>query len=771
MGKKNRFQRELQKCKNRLLDAGDFIGEYTDAFLDDIHPGSVINLFFSKRQRQSFRRLPSLISIIGVLVLICSPCAFAETGAAGPGQGSFYGGEAGGTQIVIDASGIFEDSTGTGPVIIEGPQDAGGPEGVEAAPMQAPNELASEKDYISGAHASQITNQLPRFGYSFFRKAPSTFAPVQDVPVDPNYVLGPGDSLRVLLWGMVQGNWVVRVDRNGNVALPQAGVIGVAGLSFGQAQDAIRKAYERYFANFEINVTMGSLRSITVYVVGQVNRPGAYTVSSLSTLVNALMAAGGPSYAGTLRDIQVKRGGRVITHFDAYNLLLKGEKKGDIRLMPGDVIFVPPVANLVGITGDVKVPAYYEFTGQMRLTDLVRLAGGFTSRYFAGRIQVDRTEGHAYRTAFESDLKDLRDLRKNFTLMNGDLVKVFPVSIQVSSVKIQGAVANPGEYAIEPGVTRIRDVLQRAGGPLYMAFHLADLTRLHVTQDGPVTEHLRVDLKKALAGDPSHNLVLDVNDFLMIRNVPDWELYRTISISGEVMHPGTYSLKKGERLSDLIERAGGFTDKAFLKGARFSRASVRATQRKRIEEMVDRLEKSLYSASAEATSTAMNLADAQSSALETQQKQRLLDRLRDTEPDGRIVVRIPDDYRLLKGSPYDLELEEGDSLVIPDEPQTVQVLGAVFSPTAFVYRPGQPFTEYVRQAGNYAQNADRKHVYIIKADGSAIRGYRNNKPVMPENGDAVIVPEKINVKAKLRDTRDIVDIIYKVAISAAVVLD
>lgn len=732
-------------------------------------------MLFSDRLSIPFRRLMKLTLLFGLIALAGAGAAFAEdaggtSGGGDAGMVSSYGdSDSSGTQIVIDTSGIFEDSGGTGPIIIEGPQDAEAPAAETASPTQAPGQMEQRRDFISGAFAAKITNQLPRFGYDFFRKAPSTFAPVQDVPVDPGYVLGPGDSLRVLLWGMVQGNWSVRVDRNGNVALPQAGVIGVAGLTFSQAQDAVQKAYERYFANFEINVTMGSLRSITVYVVGQVNRPGAYTVSSFSTLVNALMAAGGPSYAGTLRDIQVKRGNRVIAHFDAYGLLLEGDKSKDIRLMAGDVIFVPPVHNLVGVTGEIKVPAYYEFTDPMRLTDLVNLAGGFTSRYFQGRVQVERTEGHTHRTAFEADIRDLKgDYRKNFILENGDLVKVFPVNIQVSSVKLAGSVARPGEYAIDKGVTRVRDVVLRAGGLLYMASDNADLTRIHVTQEGPVTEHIQVNLKRALAGDPNHNITLNVNDFLTVRNIPDWELYRTVRIAGQVQHPGTYSLSKGERLSDLIQRAGGFTDKAFVQGARFMRDSVRATQQQRINDMVDRLEKSLYSGAADATATALSAADATAAALETQQKQQLLSRLKQTRADGRIVVRIPDDYRLLKGSPYDLELDDGDSLVIPEEPQTVQVIGAVFSPTAFVYRPGQPFTDYVQQAGSYAQNADRKRVYIIKADGSAMRAYRDNRPVVPDNGDSIIVPEKINVKAKLRDTKDIIDILYKVAVSAAV---
>ena len=629
-----------------------------------------------------------------------------------------------------------------------------------------------EKDYISGAFPSEITEKLPRFGYSFFHRPATKFGPLQNAPVGPDYMVAPGDTLRIDFWGLEEGHYTVPVDRNGMLSLPRAGAIGVTGLTFAQVQEAIYNAYSEYFTNFELNVTMGRLRSVTVYVVGNARNPGAYTLSSMSTVINALIASGGPSMSGSLRKIQVKRNDRVVSTFDAYDLLLRGDKKNDVRLMDGDVIFIPPTGPLVGITGDIKNPAYYELAEPARILDLIQMAGGFTTRFFKGRVQVDRTVDNQYRTSFESDLKDVTtSYAKNIPLSNGDLVKIYSVSMQESKVYVSGAVARPGKFSITEGQSRISDVIKRAGGLLYMASEQGELTRVNVTQSGPDTVRYRFNIKNAVRGNHGDDLLLKVNDYITIRTVPDWNLYRTVRIRGEVQYPGVYTIQKGERLSDLIELAGGYTSDAFLDGATFTRPSVRREQQKRVDQMIDRLEKQLYGASVEATGTALTETDARMSALETEQRQKFLDRLKETRSTGRIVVRLPENPRLLKGTPYDIEVDQGDSLTIPKKPQTVQVLGAVSNPMAFVFRPDRKFTYYVDQAGGYGFNADRGRAYIIKADGTATRAFINKKPVIVEDGDSIIVPDKINVKANLRDTKDIVDIVYKVAVGAAVLLD
>ncbi|PJA80454.1 MAG: polysaccharide export protein, partial [Nitrospirae bacterium CG_4_9_14_3_um_filter_41_27] len=289
----------------------------------------------------------------------------------------------------------------------------------------------------------------------------------------------------------------------------------------------LHKEFSKYYTGFEMNVSMGLLRTIRVYVVGNAERPGAYTVSSLSTLVNALFEAGGPSKTGTMRDIQVKRNDKTIVHFDMYDLLLKGDKTKDIRLMPEDVIFIPHVGTLVGIAGNVRNPAIYELKGETRLFDLIQMAGGLTSVAFKGRVQVQRIEDHQFRTIFEGDLIEIeKNPEKNFAIRDGDLVKVFSVVETKNTIIITGAVANPGEYGVTPGVTKVRDVISLSGGLLYYASNQAEITRIKVTQAGPQTERLSVDLSKAMEDDPKHNVPLEINDYLFVRTVPEWELYR-----------------------------------------------------------------------------------------------------------------------------------------------------------------------------------------------------------------------------------------------------
>ncbi|MEG3066580.1 SLBB domain-containing protein [Acetomicrobium sp.] len=206
---------------------------------------------------------------------------------------------------------------------------------------------------------------------------------------------------------------------------------------------------------------MGRLRTILVYVVGNARRPGAYTVSSLATLVNALLASGGPSQTGSMRNIQVRRNGKVVTNFDMYDMLLKGDTSNDIRLMPGDVIFIGEVGQLAGIVGNVKRPGLYELKERVRLGDLIDMAGGLTGQSFKGRVQIMRVEDRRYLTLVEGDLDTLgKDFMQRFAVQDGDIVRLFPAARSASTVRITGPVATPGEYAIEPGIIKLSEVMQ-----------------------------------------------------------------------------------------------------------------------------------------------------------------------------------------------------------------------------------------------------------------------------------------------------------------------
>ena len=236
------------------------------------------------------------------------------------------------------------------------------------APAQAvtvipPSEpLAVETNDFQDLIRASTGQQLPLYGYDLFR-APTTFAPVDNVPVTPEYLIGPGDELLIRAWGQIDIDYRAVVDRNGVISIPRVGTVPVAGLKYAELTDAVKKAVSKNFRNFQLLVTMGQLRSIQIFVVGQARRPGAYTVSSLSTLVNAVFAAGGPTTRGSMRSIQLKRGSQVVTELDLYDLLLRGDKSKDAPLLPGDVIYFPPSGPLAAVSGNVKNPAIYELKG------------------------------------------------------------------------------------------------------------------------------------------------------------------------------------------------------------------------------------------------------------------------------------------------------------------------------------------------------------------------------------------------------------------------
>ncbi len=649
----------------------------------------------------------------------------------------------------------------------------------ERQPEQQSNRVKSTQDgksefekYVSGKIPSTTSLDISQFGYDLFAKPPSTFAPTLSVPVGPDYVVGPGDTIRVEVWGKVEGNWNVVVSNDGNISLPKAGVFGVTGLSFKELKDLLHKNFSKYYTGFEMNVSMGPLRTIQVYVVGNAQRPGAYTISSLSTIINALFEGGGPSKTGSMRNIQVKRNGKTVVTFDLYDFLLQGDKTKDIRLMPEDVIFIPPVGPLVGIAGNVKTPAIYELKGETRLLDLIDMAGGITGIAFTGRVQVQRVENHHARTMFEGDLIDVENNpAKNFILQDGDLAKIFAVVDTAKTVTVTGAVAHPGQYGVNPGVTKVSDIISLTGGLLYYTSNQAEVTRVTVTQSGPKTEIFVIDLAKAMQGDPQHNVPLQMNDYLLVRTVPEWNLYRTVTLTGEVRYPGTYTFKQGETLSSVIERAGGFTVRAYLRGAMFTRERVREQQQRQINEMVERLERELSGSGAAQISTASSPDDARMVQLELEQKRHFIAQLKTVRAKGRIALNITE-MATFRGSAYDIELEQGDIITVPSDPKTVQVIGSVYNQSAFVYERDRDYDYYVNLAGGYTSNADNGNTFVLQANGTAIKAGGNFLGFGEHlgSGDTVVVPEQIERVAWMRHIKDITQIMYQIAVTAGVLI-
>ncbi len=321
--------------------------------------------------------------------------------------------------------------------------------GGNATPEPPPNEF---QEFV----ASSVGRRLPIYGYSLFDRVPTTFAPLDRIPVTDDYLIGPGDEILIRAWGQIDVDAKLMVDRGGEVFLPKVGALSVAGLKYQQLPEYFRTAIGRVFRNFDVAVSLGQLRSIQVFVVGQARRPGTYTVSSLSTLVNALFASGGPSSAGSMRHIQLKRNNRVVTEFDFYDLLLKGDKSKDARLLPGDVIYIPPAGPSIAIAGSVNVPAIYELREGTSLASAVEMAGGLATTADGQKAVVERIENHSTRRVEEFPL-DGQGLERG--LKDGDLIRIFSLSPHFeNAVTLRGNVAHPGRTEWHRGM-RLKDVI------------------------------------------------------------------------------------------------------------------------------------------------------------------------------------------------------------------------------------------------------------------------------------------------------------------------
>lgn len=310
-----------------------------------------------------------------------------------------------------------------------------------------PPEPLTEFQKFVAATTGQI---LPIYGADLFRNVPATFSPNDLGPVSSNYVIGPDDELRIRIWGQVNYSGNLRVDRSGDIYIPEVGQIHVAGLQFSALDQHLRSAIGRVYRNFDLNADMGRIRSIQVYVAGQARRPGVYTVSSLSTLVDAIFASGGPSPQGSLRHIELRRNGSTVTEFDLYDLLIHGDKSKDVHLLPEDVVFFPPVGRQAAITGAVRNPAIYELKDNETIGGLIASAGNATALASDARISLERSADRQQRQAMEFAY-DTAGL--SAPLSDGDIVRVYSILPSYrNTVTLRGYLANPGRFAWKPGL-------------------------------------------------------------------------------------------------------------------------------------------------------------------------------------------------------------------------------------------------------------------------------------------------------------------------------
>jgi protein involved in polysaccharide export with SLBB domain len=764
--------------------------------------------------------------------------------------------------------------------------------------------------------AASVGRIVPMYGQDLFTNVPDTFAPVQRLPVTPEYVVGPGDELLIRTWGQVTQNLHLTVDRSGSVYIPQVGETRVAGLPFRQLQTFLKARFDRVYRNYELNVNLGQLRSIQVFVTGQARRPGSYTISSLSTLVNAVFACGGPGAHGSLRHIQLKRNGQLVADFDLYDLLLRGDKSTDVPLATGDVLYFQPIGPQVAVLGSVHVPAIYELRGHETVAEALALAGGASAVASTASLEIERTK----READGSSARVVVDVAMDESslaapLRDADIVRVRATSPRFDkTVTLRGNVATPGRFgwrqgmhvsdlipnkealltpdywlrraqlglpvadfqpmlppvrsqgaegSSQPGQTANRPAapadMQTINSGLFPGLTLGVPTdnaqaqpnatqfqsiaasgedeaqinkeaqagrqglpavpQQEVLGSGPhlvtaphfpiqtqvvrtspdidwsyavverldrqtmTTKLLPFDLGALVVHhDKSADVELEPGDVITIFSdadirVPRAQQTKYVRLEGEFAHSGVYSVKAGETLKQLVIRAGGFTDQAYLYGSQFSRESTRREQQQRLDEYVSSLSYQIeISASNKATSV-VSPTEAATVGASVASQRELVNRLRQVKATGRIVLHIEPFSSDVNSLP-DLPLEDGDRFIVPPVPSTVGIVGAVYDPNSFLYLPHRRAGEYLQTAGGPNRNADRRQIFIIRADGSVVsRQYLNHtlwtddrfsrEVIYP--GDTIVIPEQLNKTTILRGLTDWSAVFSQFALGAAAV--
>ncbi len=801
-------------------------------------------------------------------------------------------------------------------------------------PVHRPNPYADIPSLYDLYVQAPVTDRPPqRFGSEVFRdglRDPRSIP--MDLPVGPDYVVGPGDSLTIDLWGGISTKLVRIVDRQGRVTLPEAGPVLVSGRSLGEVQQAVQRAIGTQYRDTSSDVSVSRLRTIRVYVVGEVEEPGAYDISSLSTALNALVGAGGVTPRGSLRSLKHMRGKQELEEIDTYDLLLHGVSPDAKKLENGDTLMVPPMGPQVTVTGMVRRPAIYELNGEDTVEDALELAGGILPAAALRHVEVQRLEAHEKRTMLSLDLSPDNSAPAqlaSFKIQDGDEIHIFPIAqynqdtiylqghvqrpgrysyheqmkltdliasykdilpepaahygeiirlnppdfhptvvsfdlasamadpsaapalqpldtvrifsrfdfepaptvfvlgevrspgnyrtsgqaslrdavflagglkpdaaldtaqlfrinpdgsskifsvnlgsalngnatdnillqprdrllihkntsrVEPSTIEITGEVAKPGRYPYTENM-RAEDLIRAAGGLKRSAdTNSADLTRYAAS--GGSSQHLQISLASLSNGNASEDLPLRSGDVLAVRRVPGWsDIGASVKFNGEVMHPSTYGIRPGERLSSVLERAGGYTSQASPYGAVLMRREVREMEAKNQTELINRMKterehlKELPEGSTEQRNNKLN-AIAQTDAAITQ--------LSENPPIGRVVIHIQSDVSKWRNTPADLALRDGDVLMIPKKANVVTVNGQVFNPTAITAQSGRSAKWYLSQAGGPTPIANKKDVFVIRADGSVLSAKSNgggwfsgdplNTPLRP--GDAVMVPEK-----------------------------
>ncbi len=432
----------------------------------------------------------------------------------------------------------------------------------------------------------QATGQaLPVFGEQLFSAA-SGFAPVSGAPVPHNYILGPGDEIRLQIWGAVNAEHSLTIDRNGQINLPKVGVVSLVGVRAGELESVLRSKIGRIFTNFNLNATLGRLRSIQIYVVGQARQPGTYTISSLSTLINALFEVGGPNHNGSMRNIKLKRDGRIVGELDLYKFIAQGDRAGDVTLLPGDAIVIPPAGPRVAVLGAFEQPAIYELKGESNIGDVIELGGGLSVLTTSAKAVLERIEAGAEKARKVREIA-LDKAGLKIPLRDGDILTLFEISPQFSNaVTLGGNVAAPMRYPFRPGM-RVSDLVvnnnflvpvsywlrlnagKTAGRDSRPEVNLDYATLQRLDTKTLRTNIIAFNLSKALLGDRDEDLLLEPGDLLTIYGPddPGVKTLDSISLEGEVLGGvKRFAWRPGYTVRDVMPSIEWIYERLRLKG-------------------------------------------------------------------------------------------------------------------------------------------------------------------------------------------------------------
>ena len=917
--------------------------------------------------------------------------------------------------------------------------------------------------YVSRLFGSRLKDeekrQLVHFGHELFAPRTDVDVVLENMPAVPGYVIGPGDEVVVRMWGRMEGTQRLTVDRDGKIFFPKLGSFHVAGKTFEELKTFLKGKISG-IKEVRSDVSLGRMKGVRVSVIGEVRAPGWYDVSSLHTALQALSLASGVKDIGSLRRIELRRGGKTIETIDLYDFLLKGDSRSDLRLLQGDTIFVPVVGKLVVIAGEVRRPAIYELRDEKPLLDMVKVAGGFAPSAWKQRVLVERLEGNASRVVLDASVEDLENGKATLELSDGDIVHVFPIlSIDVNGITLEGNVNRPGKYELKPGMTvgsllkdatdflpetyfdyalltrlvppdlhkevipvnlreivlekkpeadvalrgrdkltvynrsafrdrpratisgevrltrqppgqtlkaegliplgqgpekplkteesplpagagrekppksesllapvpvlepspkeegrvatgkvalgeksekdfllsklsaesrvdnnvltieiqagmRVADLVRMAGGLTLLAYlERAEVVRV---DENRTYRTIYFNLGKAIAGDPGENLLLsnedhvqihsiletrfkktvtaegEVNnageyvltdgmrlsdllfkaggftesaytkeaeiirreispqedqvrtralvvlpekavrgeagadiplkehDLLVVRQISDWSEKIRVELAGEVQFPGIYIAHKGERLSSVVGRAGGFTNDAYLKAVQFTRRSTRKTQQEAIDKLIDDLEVEVAQ-KAQQVGGALDKEDVEANKQLLEARRALIAQLKKARAKGRVVIRLTSADGL-KGSTADIRLEDGDQLEVPKKTNVVNVVGRVYNPTGIVYDPANDtLGYYLKMVGGPTESADRDHIFLLKVNGSVVTrenadgGFFSTSrqgllATRVDPGDSIVVPEKLLETRLMKDVKDITQILYQIAVATGVLI-